>query len=64
MKGLFLVLTLLKIGVSFGQTADAYYNRGNAKYDSQDMNGACLDWRKAGELGSREAYDNIKKYCN
>ena len=43
--------------------AVAYNNRGIAKYSLKDINGACLDWSKAGELGY-DAYDVIKKYCN
>ncbi len=30
---------------------EAYNNRGIAKDDLQDLNGACLDLYKAGELG-------------
>ena len=43
--------------------ADAYYNRGIAKYDLGDKNGSCLDWSKAGELGDETAYDLIKEHC-
>lgn len=43
--------------------SNAYYNRGNAKSRLQDLNGACLDWSKAGELGDASAYEKIKKYC-
>ena len=42
--------------------SQAYYNRGNAKA-LKDLDGACLDWSKAGELGFSGAYDLIKKYC-
>lgn len=42
----------------------AYYNRGVSKYILNDKIGACLDWSKSGELGLRNAYDLIKKYCN
>jgi tetratricopeptide (TPR) repeat protein len=44
--------------------ADAYINRGNAKYGNGDKKGACLDWSKAGELGTALAYEIIKKFCN
>lgn len=44
--------------------AEAYYNRGLAKYYLDDMTGACLDWRKAGELGNYDASDLIKEHCN
>ncbi len=45
---------------------NAYIARGNIKTYIQDINGACLDWQKAIELGYgfREVYDLIKKYCN
>ena len=44
--------------------ADAYNNRGVAKLGLKDLDGACLDWSKAGELGHSGAYDLIKQYCN
>ena len=34
-----------------------------AKYNLGDKEGACLDWSKAVELGYKEAYEMIKKYC-
>ena len=44
-------------------SADAYKNRGIAKYELGDKNGGCLDLSKAGELGQMEAYDLIREYC-
>jgi Flp pilus assembly protein TadD len=41
----------------------AYYNRGFAKLELGDMKGACFDWRKAGELGVKEAYISLKEFC-
>jgi tetratricopeptide (TPR) repeat protein len=42
-----------------------YIERGFIKYNSlNDSDGACADWSKAGELGRRDAYDYIQKYCN
>jgi tetratricopeptide (TPR) repeat protein len=41
-----------------------YINRGLIKDLTGDKNGACLDWSKAGELGSERAYELIKDYCN
>ena len=32
--------------------ANAYANRGTAKEMNRDMEGACMDWAKARELGS------------
>ncbi len=44
--------------------ADAYFNRGNLKSLLNDKNSSCQDFSKAGKLGSTEAYDKIKTYCN
>jgi tetratricopeptide (TPR) repeat protein len=42
-----------------------YIERGIIKYNFlQDLNGACEDWSKAGELGRSDAYDLIQEYCN
>jgi tetratricopeptide (TPR) repeat protein len=54
---------------SSGSTAEwlisnAYLGRGLAKVQSSDINGACLDWKKAGKLGSETAYELIKANCN
>jgi len=43
--------------------AEAYNNRGIAKYRLGDKDGSCLDWNKAGELGNEKAYDLFKEYC-
>jgi tetratricopeptide (TPR) repeat protein len=45
------------------QDYSAYFNRGIAKFNLRNKDGACLDWSKAGELGAEGAYDMIKKYC-
>jgi tetratricopeptide (TPR) repeat protein len=42
----------------------AYYTRGLAKIQLKQLNSACLDLSKAGELGFKEAYSDIIKYCN
>ena len=41
-----------------------HYWSGYAKYSLGDLEGACVDWSKAGELGMEEAYDAIKENCN
>jgi tetratricopeptide (TPR) repeat protein len=42
----------------------AYINRGNLKYNFlNDLNGACLDWNKAKELGDTRANDRIATEC-
>lgn len=43
--------------------ADAYYNRGLIQIYLKDTNKGCMDISKAGELGIREAYATLKKYC-
>jgi tetratricopeptide (TPR) repeat protein len=43
---------------------DDYFNRGIAKYMLNNIDSACLDWSRAGELGKKNAYYFIKKYCN
>lgn len=40
-----------------------YYYRGIAKLNSNQIDSGCLDLSKAGELGYKEAYVLIKKYC-
>jgi hypothetical protein len=42
----------------------SYYERGTAKYQLDDKEGACLDWSKAGELGYASAYIMIEEYWN
>lgn len=42
---------------------ESFFNRGSSKFQLDDKDGACLDWSKAGELGSAKAYQMIKKYC-
>lgn len=37
--------------------------RGECKIKLGDIEGACLDFSKAGELGYEKAYDEIEKYC-
>ncbi len=41
--------------------AEAYYNRGLAKNILGDKQGALKDLNKAGKLGLKQAYDEIKK---
>lgn len=43
--------------------ADAYYNRGLVQIYLKDTKKGCLDISKAGELGIREAYSTLKRYC-
>lgn len=43
---------------------EAYYNRGLVLIYLKDKDKGCMDISKAGELGIREAYSVIKKYCS
>lgn len=42
----------------------AYYYRAKIKIEKKELNNACLDLSKAGELGVEKAYDLIKNICN
>ena len=39
------------------------YNLGVAKYNLGDTNGACIDFRKASKLGSKESREAIQEVC-
>lgn len=41
-----------------------YANRGNTYFQLKMVNEACLDWRKAKELGEKTVLDSIIKYCD
>jgi hypothetical protein len=43
--------------------AEAYYNRALTLLYVKENNLACKDLSKAGELGIKEAYNVIKRYC-
>lgn len=43
---------------------EAYYYRGNAKYELKDTTGACIDLRKALELGYKKADEIIIRSCH
>lgn len=43
----------------------AYFGvRGACNYNLGFKESGCKDWSKAGELGCKDAYDQIKEYCN
>ncbi len=42
---------------------DAYYNRGLVLIYLKDREKGCIDLSRAGELGVKDAYSVIKKYC-
>ncbi len=41
-----------------------YYNRGIAKLNLADNKGACVDLKKAEELGYKKAEETIIKFCH
>ena len=61
----FLIILLFLLSISFyGQTAKGYNNNGDVKHELGDKEGACIDWKKALELGSKDTNEMIIKYCN
>ena len=60
MKNILLTLTLLVSFVSFGQTAEEYFNSGYDKAEAKDFYGAISDYTKAIELDPNyaNAYNN------
>ena len=48
----------------YGKLNVTYFQRGIAKYNISNEEGACLDWSKSGELGYEEAYNEISKHCH
>ena len=40
-----------------------YTNRGLLKLENNDKDGACLDWKRAFQLGSEYAQELIKEHC-
>lgn len=44
--------------------AQFYSERGIAKLNLKDKDGACLDWEKAGEMKFEPARDLFNEYCN
>lgn len=43
--------------------SEVYNLLGIARHYLKQKESACINWSKAGELGSHEAYDNIKQFC-
>ena len=44
--------------------SNSFFIKGRATYRLGDKRKACEYWSKAGELGKKEAYEYISKYCN
>jgi protein O-mannosyl-transferase len=45
------------------QSGQAYKDRGSNKYYMKDQKGACLDWKKAAELGNRDVLQYLQTLC-
>lgn len=43
--------------------AAAYFNKGVAAIKLKNIEGACLNWRKASDLGAKAATELVKAYC-
>ena len=43
---------------------EAWNNRAVLKYRLKDKTGACADWKKAFELGDKEAAKDLSRFCN
>ena len=56
MKNFLFLLSVLLVTVSFGQTAEEYYNQGYAKFESKDYSGAIADYTKAIELNPKYTF--------
>jgi len=41
----------------------AYNNRGSLKYKESDIENACSDWKKAADLGDKDAHQHYIEYC-
>ena len=41
----------------------AYYHRGIAKGNVDDMKGACSDWKKSASLGNKSALEFVNNDC-
>ena len=46
-----------------GFKSQVYDLLGVSRYNLKQKEAACNNWSKAGGLGSRDAYDNIKRFC-
>jgi tetratricopeptide (TPR) repeat protein len=42
---------------------NAYYNLGVIKYVQHDLETACVNWKKAAEMGSAQAIAKVNTYC-
>ena len=47
----------------FPEFAEAYFTRGAAKLKVDQKDSGCLDLSRAGELGYKQAYEVIQKFC-
>lgn len=45
------------------EDAEAYLNRGWCRYENDDKNGACADWKMLLELDRKDMYKEVKSIC-
>jgi tetratricopeptide (TPR) repeat protein len=60
MKNFLFLFSVLLVTVSFGQTAEEYYNKAEKKYELQDYKGAIVEYTKAIQLNPT----NVDAYYN
>lgn len=41
----------------------AHFNRGNAKQNLKDMDGACADWKQSVSMGGAYAGEKLGEFC-
>jgi hypothetical protein len=51
------------LAIALSPNVEVYNNKGLAKVLTGKNNSGCMDLKKAGELGFRETFNAIKKYC-
>jgi Flp pilus assembly protein TadD len=57
-------LSDLNLAVKFDPTNNqAFMNRGMAYFYLKDREKACIDWKKAAEMGNEEAKKAVSIYC-
>ena len=53
------------IAISLNSDDGTYFSRrGNARFNTGNKEGACLDWTIAGNLGYYQDYEKVKQLCD
>lgn len=52
------------IGANDPELRTAYFYRADCHYHKGDKNAACPDFRRAGELGDKDAQFIVRNYCS